>query len=152
VDAEEARDDQRPARHRGHGELVLVVDDEEAVQALAEDVLHRNGYKVILAEDAAAALASLREHGASVAVVLTDFMMPGGDGLALLDAVRQQFPAVPVIVMTGVPSVSMGADASARGAAGFLEKPFSATALLSVLHTVLGPARRTGTDHLPRGV
>ena len=69
-----------PVPARGHGETVLVVEDEEPVRRLANITLTRAGYQVLEAESMAAALEVFDRAGASVDIVVTDVVMPQGGG------------------------------------------------------------------------
>ncbi|WP_036169913.1 histidine kinase famiy protein [Massilia sp. 9096] len=80
---------------------VLVVEDNDDVRELAESVLEMSGYAVQSAASGEQALALL-ERGEKVDLLFTDVIMPGGmNGLELVDKVRQQHPAMPVLVTTG---------------------------------------------------
>ncbi len=101
---------------------ILVVEDEPpALQAITR-VLGEAGFDVSAAEDGARALRLLDDE-APFDVVLSDISMPGMDGIALLNAVREHDLDVPVILMTGIPGVESAADAMRYGAFDYLIKP-----------------------------
>jgi len=77
---------------------VLVVDDNEALCRLACDILHTDGYRAIPASNALEALAALERE--EFDLVVTDFRMPGMNGLELARAIHDRNPQLPVIVMT----------------------------------------------------
>ncbi|MEO6709512.1 MAG: ATP-binding protein, partial [Planctomycetota bacterium] len=122
---------------RGHGELVLVVDDEESIRRVTRAMLESNGYRVLLATSGEEALAIHREKHGQLQLILSDLMMPGMDGEALVKAIRAGDPNVRLIVMSG--------DAGANGQhlsilpliQGLLEKPFTMAAILRTLSEVL---------------
>ncbi|MEO6740444.1 MAG: ATP-binding protein, partial [Chthoniobacteraceae bacterium] len=80
ADAAAAQEEREHILPEGHGELVLVVDDEEAIRTVTEDTLHHYGYRTLSAADGAAATALFCEHRSEIAVVLTDLVMPVMDG------------------------------------------------------------------------
>jgi CheY-like chemotaxis protein len=123
----------------GHGELVLVVDDESAIRAVTARLLERSGYRVVAAESGEEALVHFGEHGAAIDLVLTDLMMPGMDGAALLHALRALGATAPVIAVTGL---SAGAgEEQVEGAVAVLAKPYTASELLEAVARAIGGAR-----------
>ncbi len=121
----------------GEGELILVVDDEPAIRSVAERILTRNGYQVLLAENGQAALATYREHRDRVAAVITDVSMPIMDGPATIKALRALSPDLPIVVSSGyVPDEGAGRLLD-TGAEYFISKPFTAEALLTTIRGVL---------------
>jgi len=79
---------------------ILLVDDERDVLSYLEDTLEFFGYKVIAKSDAEPALDVMRQ-GVAVDLVVTDYMMPGMDGVTFLTEVRRLAPTIPVIVLSG---------------------------------------------------
>ncbi|MDP3716909.1 MAG: PAS domain S-box protein [Acidobacteriota bacterium] len=129
---------------RGHGELVLVVDDEDGVREIARRTLERYGYRVALAANGAEAVAIYAQHGADIAVVLTDMAMPIMDGPALIVALRAMNPAVTIIGSSGLTSNHGIARALGAGVAQFVPKPYTARVLLTTLRAAIageGPAQ-----------
>ena len=116
---------------RGNGELVLVVDDEEGIRAIAKKTLERYGYRVLLAANGAEGVSLYTQHQPDVAVVLTDMAMPIMDGPALIIALKGANPKVRIIGSSGL-SVNAGA-----GVEHFIPKPYTAEKMLRVLKTVL---------------
>jgi CheY-like chemotaxis protein len=82
---------------------VLVVDDDEGVREIVSEQLRDLGLKVTVAVDAEHALALLERKGKLPEFVLTDFTMPGLDGMELLAAVRERWPRIKGAIMTGNP-------------------------------------------------
>ncbi len=120
---------------RGRGELVLVVDDEEAVRRSVRRTLEGHGYRVVAAAHGRDGLAQLAEHRGDVALVVTDLMMPVMGGPAMVAAMRHSVPGLPAIGMTGLTDQS--ASAEALGMSALLSKPFSRAALLEAVHAAL---------------
>lgn len=123
----------------GHGECVLVVDDEPAIASAARTVLESNGYRVLLASDAAQALVMFTENSRDVDLVLTDLMMPVMNGELLLRTLRKINPGLPVIASTGLCDQAQLTTVKALGVESVLLKPYNSTTLLRTIHAVLRP-------------
>lgn len=126
---------------RGHGEVILVVDDEQHIRLIAERALTRFGYQVRLASNGAEAVAMYVSHQHEIAVVLTDMAMPVMDGPALIVALKSINPAVMVIGSSGLDANGLVAKAVAAGVQSFVPKPYTAEALLKVLAAVFNRAQ-----------
>jgi PAS domain S-box-containing protein len=120
-----------------HGETILVVDDEVAVNQLVRRVLERQGYRVLAAGGGEEALQVFERHHATIRVLITDMMMPNIDGPALVRLARQIDPKVGVIGISGAGDRVMLEKIATLGLAGFLAKPFSVDMLLRLLEQVL---------------
>jgi DNA-binding NtrC family response regulator len=101
---------------------ILVVDDELGIRRSVERVLSRVGHPVRGARDVAAAIAALDE--CHFAAILTDLVMPGRSGLALVDEVEKRRLSTPVILMTASPERLEGSDPRVERLAGIVAKPF----------------------------
>jgi two-component system cell cycle sensor histidine kinase/response regulator CckA len=119
----------------GNGELVLVVDDEEALRKIAQRMLERFGYRVMLACHGADAVSLYARHQRDIAVVLTDMAMPIMDGPALIIALRAMNPQVRIIGSSGL--IVHDAAARAAGLQQFVPKPYTAETMLRALQQVL---------------
>ena len=126
-----------PAPPRGQGQLVLVVDDEDAIRRVARHVLEANGYRVLVAANGAEAVALFAQNIGQVDLVLTDMMMPVMDGPATILALRQIRPDVRIIGASGIEHNSMLARAVGAGVKHFLPKPYTADVLLRTLADAL---------------
>ena len=114
----------QPAGQRA-GELprkILVVDDEEAVRKAVVDMLRLDGYDVCEAGDGHTALQYMAQE--PFALVVTDLVMPGMDGLTLVKMAQQRGYGAAYIVMTGFASMDSAVEAMKLGAADYLPKPF----------------------------
>jgi DNA-binding NtrC family response regulator len=100
----------------------MVVDDDAETLALLREVVAKEGYEVESAEDAETALRRLGEWQPEL--VITDIHMPGMDGLALLAALREKEPDIPVVLLTAYGSLKTAVDAIKAGAFDYLSKPF----------------------------
>src|ERR1019366_8753946 len=119
---------------RGHDELVLVVDDEEPIRNLAQKVLKRFGYRVLLAADGAEAVSLYQSRRNEIALVITDMMMPVMDGPATIVALKAINPEVKIVSSSGMASEGGVAKAMAAGVKHFIPKPYTADILLDTLH------------------
>jgi PAS domain S-box-containing protein len=130
-----------PRARLGHGEHVLIVDDEPAIVSIAASVLERHGFVALTAADGEEALTQFERHRGRVAVVITDVMMPRSDGVKVAMEVRSRWPGVPVIAMSGI--VSSGTDDDNRqrlraaGVTRILDKPCSESELLQAIEEEL---------------
>lgn len=126
---------------RGHGEVILVVDDEQHIRLIAEKTLTRFGYQVRLAGNGAEAVSMYVSHQDEIAAVLTDMAMPVMDGPALIVALKAINPAVLIIGSSGLGANGLVAKAVAAGVQSFVPKPYTAEALLKVLATLFNRTR-----------
>lgn len=121
----------------GNGETVLIVDDEPEVLSVTEEVLTAYGYRVIVAEGGAEAVALSRRHYARPGVALVDLMMPGMSGQETMRALRELNPRVKLIGTSGLAESERVREARLAGAQAFLPKPFVADTLLQTIADVL---------------
>jgi two-component system cell cycle sensor histidine kinase/response regulator CckA len=111
---------------------LLLVDDECAVRHITARALRKHGWQVLEAESAEAALALLdADTGTALTAVVSDVVMPGLDGPALVDAVRERYPGLPAILVSGYAESLLGDRGGA--AITFLGKPYTPKALLARL-------------------
>jgi CheY-like chemotaxis protein len=103
---------------RGH---VLIVDDDEPVLEVLREIVAGLGYEVSVAKNGAQALAALSAFRPDAVVM--DLNMPTMSGAEALDRMRQQWPAVPVIVTAATVDPAVVSDVMARGASDYLAKP-----------------------------
>jgi two-component system, NtrC family, response regulator AtoC len=101
---------------------VLVVEDKNSLRAMLEEMLSAEGWSVSGVGSAEAAVEKLR-NGSKFDVVLTDWRLPGADGLSVVDAAHSADPTLSVIVMTAFGSIETAVDAMKRGADEFITKP-----------------------------
>jgi PAS domain S-box-containing protein len=122
---------------RGHGERLLVVDDEQVLVELSQRALDSLGYATEGTTEPAAALALVRADPARFALVLTDYTMPGLTGLMLAAQLREIRPSLPIILMTGYSASLTPGKIQAAGIAQLLLKPASLPALGTAVHAAL---------------
>jgi len=122
---------------RGGGELILIVDDEEAVRSVTKRILESNGYRTLIATQGTEAVACYVEKRYEISVVLTDLHMPDMGGVEAIAVLRQINPTVKVIVVTGAGSALGAPTATEMGVQAYIKKPFDVAHLLVTLHNVL---------------
>ncbi|MBM9615148.1 sigma-54-dependent Fis family transcriptional regulator [Desulfobulbus rhabdoformis] len=114
---------------------VLLIDDESDLLRLWKLRLESNGYTVITAESGEEGLAAFAAWKPDV--VLTDLRMPGIDGMALFEAIRQQNKSVPVIIITAHGSIPEAVEATRQGVFSFLTKPIDGAELVNEVANAL---------------
>jgi PAS domain S-box-containing protein len=120
----ETVDADRGATPAGSGESILVVEDDAEVRALVVHQLTQLGYRVRHTDRAAAALDLLAETG-DIDLLLTDIVLPGGmTGVALVKAVRQRFPELRILCMSGYAQRALADEEVSALDAALLNKPF----------------------------
>lgn len=118
---------------------ILIADDEETFLSATVDLFHDEGYEchcVTTAEDALSAMAATRFD-----LLVTDINMPGNGGLELLSAIQDFHPNMPVIVVTGYPSVPTAISSLRFRVLDYLSKPIDWPHLLHTVDQGLGQAR-----------
>lgn len=114
---------------------LLVVDDEDAICEGCSRIFSRQGFDVEKCSDANQGLdlATRSDYSA----ILLDIKMPGMDGIHFLEALRKQKPAVPVVLMTGYPSIPNAASAIRLGVSDYVTKPFTPEEISQAVHRLL---------------
>jgi signal transduction histidine kinase/CheY-like chemotaxis protein len=119
----------------GHGETVLVVEDEAPVRTTLAHLLAALNYQVLTASSAENALEIHAAHAGQIALVLTDLVMPGMGGIGLVRELRQRSIPVPIVMMSGY--VGDSAHACVEGVLAWVEKPVTARRLGGVLQEAM---------------
>jgi two-component system, NtrC family, response regulator GlrR len=114
---------------------ILVVDDDPDLLRLLTLRLSSAGHRVLTADSAEKALQQLALERPQL--VISDVLLPGIDGLALFDRIRQRHPALPVILLTAHGTIPDAVQATARGVHSYLTKPFDGQALLAAVSAAL---------------
>jgi CheY-like chemotaxis protein len=124
----------------GHGELVLLVDDENLISQIVQSILETFNYKVLTASNGLEALSIFRERKSDIWAVLTDMLMPIMDGPALIAAIRETNPDTRFVLMSGLGSQAdpgrQGKQLGDYRAHATLTKPFTVPQILSVLDSL----------------
>lgn len=119
----------------GHGELILLVDDEKPVRLVAHTALEENGYRVMSAENGADAIALLADHKSEIRAVVLDMMMPVMDGWMTSQAIAKMTPSMPIIATSGFQD--RWGERRPENIIELIEKPYTAEKLLTSLRAVL---------------
>jgi signal transduction histidine kinase len=127
----------------GHGELILIVDDESEIREMTAAVLRQYGYNVIVATDGTEAVSIYAQRSTEISVVLTDIMMPVVDGVALCRVLRKMNPEVCLIVATGYSDESRALELRSLNVREVLSKPFSTGILLASIADAVASQRTT---------
>jgi CheY-like chemotaxis protein len=132
-----APEKQPPEPTSGHGELILVVDDESLILETARTTLEERGYRVLVAAGGQEALDVFRKRRGEIQAVLLDMMMPGLDGRATMAALNDLDPKVPIIASSGLGDKGRSTDAAETRRTAFLAKPYTEDEMIQALATVL---------------
>jgi PAS domain S-box-containing protein len=122
------------------GALLLLVDDDTEVRAVAAAMLRESGYAVIEAGSGGAALEWLEGEGARIALMVADIMMPGMNGVEVARAARRDRPGLPILFVTGYGGLALPAETAEFGEV--LHKPFRTAELAGKVEALLAAARR----------
>ncbi len=123
---------------RGHGETVMIVDDERSLVALAKEMLAGLGYEPVGFESSTAALQAFQAEPQRFDLILTDEAMPDLVGTELAHEIRRIQPTLPIILMSGHGGAQLAQRAAAVGAQEVLRKPLRGRDLAESLARVLG--------------
>jgi PAS domain S-box-containing protein len=132
--AEEARE-----LPRGNGAVVMIVDDEPALVALAEEMLAELGYEPVGFNSSTSALRAFRDDPKRFDLILTDEAMPDLVGTEFARQIRQQAPAIPIVLMSGYGGPQLAQRAAAIGINEVLRKPLQSRDLAESLARVQQP-------------
>jgi PAS domain S-box-containing protein len=134
-----------PRAERGQ-ETILLVEDEPNLRRLAQQYLEKQGYRILEAEDGAAALQIAAGHQGEIDLLLTDVVMPGMNGRELAAQITAQRPEVRVLYMSGYTENAIGHDGLLEAGINLLQKPFSLPALKDRVRELLD------SEPIPQGV
>jgi DNA-binding NtrC family response regulator len=118
---------------------ILVVDDENIVRTSCVRALSPEGYEVKTAQNGYEGLTILKDE--KFDLVLTDLKMPDMDGIEVLRTIKDKWPEVEVIVITGYQTVDTAVKSIKLGAFDYIEKPFTPDALISAVGRALEKSR-----------
>jgi len=110
---------------------VLIIDDEDIVRVSCQRILVPEGYEVKSTKSAAEGLSLLARD--PVDVVLTDLKMPDIDGMQVLKKVKEGWPDIEVIMITGYQTINTAVEAIKLGAFDYIEKPFTPSAIVEAI-------------------
>ena len=122
-------------------ETVLIVDDEEMVIKVAQAMLEKLGYRVVVAKDGEQAVDTVKRKGDDIDLVILDLIMPGIKGDKAFDLIHEIQPAMPVILSSGYSLNGQAHDIMQRGCNGFIQKPFNIFELSQKVRKILDEAK-----------
>ncbi|HWZ92911.1 MAG TPA: ATP-binding protein, partial [Polyangiaceae bacterium] len=137
-DGVEQKPESVPMSQPGRGETVLVVEDDASVRTLVMNVLARNGYRVLSAQNGVEALALARTESGRIDLLLSDVIMPGMNGRALRDALLVLYPGLRVLFMSGYTGDVLTGLGELDQDVLVVGKPFTPDILLQGVQKVLG--------------
>jgi CheY-like chemotaxis protein len=122
----------------------LVVDDEPSVRKFIKAVLQSDGYQITEAENGVQALELLRKLCGAVDLLVSDIKMPIMDGITLACSVSEEFPALPIVLVSGYAEMERAKHPELKFE--FVQKPFLPATLLSVVKAVMMPKTKTASE------
>ena len=115
---------------------ILVVDDDDGVRENLAELFELVGYSILTAGSASEALNKLADH--DVDLLLTDYRMPGPNGVELIESARRMKPGLRAILMTAFGDSFTEIESVRRGAIGYVNKPFEADEITNLVSRILG--------------
>lgn len=125
---------------------VMLVDDDDSVREVLAEMLGHKGWAVGTFSDAESAIEELRLSADRYDVLVSDINMPGLSGMDLLSKAKEAAPGIPVVMITGYPSIDIAVEAMKIGATDFLTKPFRAEELEMVIRKVTSEKSGAGPE------
>src|SRR6185369_10653140 len=119
-------------------ETILLVEDEDALRTLVREVLRSAGYTVLEAGSGEEAMSVIDKFPGTVALLVTDMIMPGISGLVLADRLRDSRPELKVLYISGYTENLLDGHGPLNADTAFLQKPFAPAALTRMVGQLLG--------------
>jgi two-component system, cell cycle sensor histidine kinase and response regulator CckA len=142
VDAEITQPIMSPMAPQGRGETILVVEDEQVVRSLVLRILEAYGYRVYQAPTGIAALEFLSKPGTEVDLVVSDIVMPRMSGRELGAKLKEKFPGLPILYMSGYSGTEIKQQGLIEEGAAFIQKPITPDALAIAVRSELDRMER----------
>ncbi|MBD2597823.1 response regulator [Nostoc spongiaeforme FACHB-130] len=121
----------------GHGELILIVDDEPSIQEITRTSLETHHYDTLIASDGIEAIAQYAKNAHKISVVLMDIMLPSLDGITAIRTLQKINPQVKIIATSGLMAKEKLGEIMKMGVKKFLAKPYTVNELLRSLQEIL---------------
>ena len=116
---------------------VLIVDDDQGVLDVAKRMLEHKGFQVFTAADGQEGVERFRLHSDEIALVLLDMTMPLMDGKEAFQEIKRIRPDARVILASGYDEQEATSRFTAKGLAGFIQKPYQSASLLEAIYKAL---------------
>jgi len=126
---------------------ILVVDDEDIVLDSCQAVFELEGFEVMLVPSADKALKAMQYEDFSLLIV--DVKMPKHDGIYLMKKIKERWPSIPIIVMSGYSTTETIQEAFKVGAASFIAKPFEPDELVKTVRQIIEKEEHHGKKESP---
>ncbi|MFO8165627.1 MAG: response regulator [Thermodesulfobacteriota bacterium] len=126
---------------------ILVVDDEDIVLDSCQAVFELEGFEVMLVPSADKAVEAMQND--NFALLLIDVKMPKHDGMYLMKKIKEQWPNIPIIVMSGYYTAETIKEAFKMGAANFIAKPFEPDELIRTVRQIIEKEEHHGKKESP---
>ncbi|MGD1046618.1 MAG: response regulator [Bacteroidota bacterium] len=131
----------------GHGETILVVDDEKTLLDLLRPTLEKKNFKVLTAFDGNEAITVYKENQDKIDIVLLDMLMPKLSGLSTIPELKQINPQIKIIGMTGSMLDNLSSEMNAiMRELPFLQKPFNSEDVATMVNEVLCEVPKASTE------
>ncbi len=124
---------------------ILIVDDEDQIRSIVKDVLTDEGYNVFTAEDGSKVDNVLKSE--RIDICFLDVWMPNLGGIDTLQKIKQEFPGVEVVMISGHAKINLAVKATKLGAFDFIEKPLSIEKLLGIIDNIK-ISKKTKTNNI----
>ena len=129
---------------------ILVVDDEDIVLESCQAVFELEGFEVMLVPSADKAIEAMKND--NFTLLLIDVKMPKHDGMYLMEKIKEQWPGIPIIVMSGYYTTETIKEAFEMGASKFIAKPFEPDELVKTVRQIIkkekGHGKKTSLSNL----
>ena len=128
---------------------ILIVDDEESIRKALRLTLTKAGYDIVEAEDGATAIEAIGadDNPLMVDIIICDIRMPKINGLEAIAFFRQQYPSVPVLVLTGYPDIRLTTNLLKQGVVVYLVKPADKDVLMAAVERGMEYRTTLVSDH-----
>ena len=128
---------------------VLIVDDEDVVRKVLRATLTEAGYEVVEAEHGGKGIEKIGsdDNPLMVDVIICDIRMPKINGIEAISFFRQQYPSVPILVLTGFPDTKMATELMNKGVFDYLVKPMDAEKLLAAVKAAMAHRLALSDQH-----
>ena len=128
---------------------ILVVDDEVSVRKVVRLTLMKAGYDVIDADDGSTGISMIGsdDNPLMLDVIVCDIRMPKINGVEAISFFRQQYPSVPILVLTGFPDTKMATELMNKGVFDYLVKPMDQDKLLAAVKAAMAHRLALSDQH-----